>query len=150
MLQKTIPAAVDFVKQSWKKEDNWFGPRSPCHRRMWALARQCDVYIGASLSINGAHVICVQMLIYHGIMYAWFCSNSLHVELQAQPKPRNAFHYRATVSSLPPCIPVKTSSKSWIQLLQLCLMVATDQSDCGFVHAHTSLVGIKRFTNVHA
>ena len=29
-------------------------------------------------------------------------------------------------------------------------MVATDQLDCDFVHAHTSPVGIKWFTNVHA
>ena len=30
------------------------------------------------------------------------------------------------------------------------LMAATDQPDCDFVHANTSPVGVKRFTNVHA
>ena len=29
-------------------------------------------------------------------------------------------------------------------------MVATDQPDCDFVHAHTSPVGVKQLTNVHA
>ena len=46
-MQTTIPAAVDFVKQSWKKEDKCFGQRSHCHRRTWALGltHRRDVYV---------------------------------------------------------------------------------------------------------
>ena len=47
MLQTTIPAAVDFVKQSWKKEGKCFGHRSHCHRGTSALGltHRPDVYM---------------------------------------------------------------------------------------------------------
>jgi len=47
VLYETIPAAVDFVIQSWKKESKCFGQHSHCDRRMWTLglAHRCDVYI---------------------------------------------------------------------------------------------------------
>ena len=37
---KNIHAAVDFVKQSCKKEGKCFGKRSYCHRLTWALGRR--------------------------------------------------------------------------------------------------------------
>ena len=92
---------MDFVKQSWKKEDKC----SHCRRCMWALglAHRRDVYIvvGASLSLHRACVICVQMLIYHGIMYACFYINSFSVEFQVHPKPSNAFHDTALQFEVP-------------------------------------------------
>ena len=47
VLQKTIPAAVDLVKQSWKKEGMCFEQRSHCHWRTWALGlvHRRDVYV---------------------------------------------------------------------------------------------------------
>ena len=48
------------------------------------------------------------MLIYHGIPYAWFCSNSF----QAQPKLINVFHDRQLYYSFKPQAPLYTCQNS--------------------------------------
>ena len=82
-----------FCKTILEERGQYFGQHLHCNRRTWtiSLTHRRDVYIVIGIKV---HVICIQMLIYHDIMYASFCSNSFNVELQAQPKPRNAFHDR--------------------------------------------------------